>query len=255
MAIIFCSQCGKKVTDRMTTCPHCQAVLIKKTEPAKTVTVEEVKGNLKSDLINTGISLGLTLLVTYIWSIFAVILMGKYLGDTALAAVGYARGFFFTRGLLLLVVESVILWALHIFFKKNTVVHMAATLVISLLFGLILRAFLPALLVKSGIVEPDKLAYAMMAASGFSFAFPVLMGSLSLVAFGRKQKTGLLLQAGLSGVFLVLSVILALLMVILFGMGVNSLAAGNLLTAFVVLLLAVLSSHGFRQLIMPKEMV
>ena len=250
MAIIFCSQCGKKVTDRMTVCPHCQAVLIKKAEPAKPVTVEQVKGTLKRNLVSTGISLGLTLLVAYIWSIFSVIIMGQYLGDFALAAVGYARSFFFTRGLILLVVEAVALCAVQVFFKHKAVIHFAFTLLLSLLFGLILRALLPAMLVKSGIAEPDKLVYTMMAASGFAFAFPVLLGSLSLAGSDGTLKKCI----GLGGAFLVLSVILCLLMTVLFGMGVNALAAGNLLTTFVVLVLAALSSKGFRQLITPKEM-
>lgn len=254
MAIIYCSQCGKKVTDRMTVCPHCQAVLIKKAETAKPVTKAEIQLSLKDDLMHSGVSLGLTLVVAFIWSFFAVIIMGRYLGDFALAAVRYARGFFFTRGLLLLVVQAGILCAVQIFLKKKTVVHLAATLVVSLLFGLILRAILPVMLVKSGIVEPDKLAYAMMASAGFAFAFPVLLGSLSVASYGRKIKTGLLLQAGLGSAFLVLSVILCLLMTVLFGMGVNSLAAGNLLAAFVTLVLAALSSHGFRQLIAPKQL-
>ena len=254
MAIIFCSQCGKKVTDRMTVCPHCQAVLIKKTETPKPVTKEEIQASLKGDVVNTAISLGITLLVAFIWSIFAVVIMGRYLGDFALAAVGYARAFFFTRGLLLLIVEAGILCAAQIFLKKHAVVHMAVTLVVSLLFGLIARAFLPTMLIKSGIVQAEMLAYSMMASAGFSFAFPMLLGSLTILAFGRKMKTGLMLQAGLGGAFLVLSVILCLLMTVLFGMGVNSLAAGNILTAFATLVLAALSSQGFRQLIRPKEL-
>ena len=41
---------------------------------------------------------------------------------------------------------------------------------------------------------------------------------------------------------------------VLFGLGVNSLASGNLFTVFATLVLAALGSQGFRQLIRPKEL-
>ena len=253
MAIIFCSQCGKKVTDRMTVCPHCQAVLIKKAE-SKPVTKEEIQVSLKGDLMGVGISLGITLLMAFIWSFFALIVMGRYLGNEAAVAVGYARQAFFSKGLLLLVIESLILCVLSVFCKKNAILHFAFTTVIALLCALILRAFLPAFLLKSGVVQPDKLAYTMMAAPGFAFAFPALLGALTLAAFDRPLKTGIILQAGLCAVFFVLSVVFCLLMIVLFGMGTHGLATGNLITAIIVLLLAALSGKGFRQLITPKQL-
>ena len=257
MAIIFCSQCGKKVTDRMTVCPHCQAVLIKKVQPepvTKEAIKESLKVDLKGELGGIGIALGITLLTAFIWSFFAIIVMGRYIGNEAAVAVGYARQAFFSKGLLLLVIEALILCALSIFCKKNAILHFAFTTVIALLCALILRAFLPVLLLKNGVVEADKLAYTMMAAPGFAFAFPALLGALTLAGIGRPLKTGIILQAGLCATFLVLSVVLCLLTIVLFGMGTGGLAIGNLITAIIVLLLAALLSNGFRQLITPKQL-
>lgn len=252
MAIIFCSQCGKKVTDRMEVCPHCQSVLIKKAVP-KPVTKEEVQISLKGNLVSTGIALGLTLLTAFVWSIFATIILGKFIGTEAAAAVGYVRNTFFTRGLLLLLVETAIFCVLPVFCKGKSVLHFCLTAALALLSGLLFRTFLPAILLQGGNVEPYLLAYTMMAAPGFAFAFPVLLGALSLAGFDRPFGKGIALQAGLCAAFFVLNIILCLLMVVLFGMATGGFSMSSRIASIIVLLLAVLCSKGFRQLITPKQ--
>ena len=257
MAILFCSQCGKIVTDRMTVCPHCRATLIKKAEPmpvSKPVTKEEIKASVKENLVTVAITLVLTLLVAWFWSIFATIVMGRYIGMEAAGAVTYVRRVFFSNGLLVLLLEAVILGVLSVFFKGKSVMQFAVTVIVAILFALFFRAFLPSILLKDGKVEPSMLAFTMMAAPGFAFGFPALLGALSLVGFDRPLKKGIFLQAGLCAVFFVLSILICILMVILFGMGTGGLGMGNLLTAFVVLLLSALTSKGFRTLITPKQL-
>ena len=257
MAILFCSQCGKKVTDRMTVCPHCQATLIKITElkpEATPITKAEFKASFKDHLILTATALVLTLLVAWICSIIATIVMGRYIGMEAAGAVTYVRRAFFSNGLLVLMLEAVILGVLPVFFKGKSVLRLAVTLILAILFALFFRTFLPSVLLKEGKVEPILLACTRMVAPGFAFGFPALLGALTLAGFDRPLKTGIILQAGLCVVFLVLSVVLYLLMIILFGMGPGGLAMGNLLTALVVLLLSALTSKGFRTLITPKQL-
>ena len=63
-----------------------------------------------------------------------------------------------------------------------------------------------------------------------------------------------MLQVCLGAAAFVLSVILCILTVVLFGMGAGGLTMGNLISTFLALLFAVISGKGFRQLITPKQL-
>ena len=89
---------------------------------------------------------------------------------------------------------------------------------------------------------------------GFGFAFPMVLGGLSISSYDRTLKKGLILQGILAAVFIVLSVILGVLMLVVFGMGTGGFSLGNLIAAIIVFAISILTNKGFQQLITPKKL-
>lgn len=252
MAIILCPNCGKKVTDRMEKCPHCHAVLIEQIEQP-TITKAEIKASAKDSVLGVAIAAALTIAVVLIWSIIASICAGLFVGEEAAAAVGVARGVFFSKNLTLLIVGAVLFCVLSVFFKQKSAAQFVAGIILTVLFCMIGFAVQNTAIMNSNISELVVWS-AKSLSLGFGFAFPMVLGGLSISSYDRTLKKGLILQGILAAVFIVLSVILGVLMLVVFGMGTGGFSLGNLIAAIIVFAISILTNKGFQQLITPKKL-
>lgn len=249
MAIIVCPNCGKKVTDRMEKCPHCNAVLIEQAEQP-VITKEAIKASAKDSLIGVAIATVLTIALVLIWSVVATICAGRF-GANMAEAVGSARAVFFSENFGLLIVGAVLFCVLSVLFNKKSATQFAIGIILTLLFCMIGFGIQNSQIMKNN-VPPDIVMYAKSLSLGFGFAFPMVLGSLSIASYNRTLKEGLRMQAFLAVAFLVLAVVLTVLMLVVLEMGTLGLSIGNLISAIVVFGFAVFTNKGFRQLIAPK---
>lgn len=174
MAIIKCPACGKQITDRMEKCPHCNTILIEK-QNEEPITKESIKSSAKDSIIGVVSALVLTLVVEKVWSIITCIYAGKFMGSLALEAVSYAESVFDSKNLMLLIVDAVLFCVIG-FIVQN---------------GAIMNSNVP----------PDVMMHVRYLSIGFGFAFPMVLGCLSISSYERKLKKGLLTQVILAVVF------------------------------------------------------
>ena len=252
MAIIVCPNCGKKVTDRMENCPHCHAVLIEQAEQP-TITKEAIKASAKDSIVGVAIATVLTIALILIWSVIATIMAGKFMGIDAAIAVSSARGVFLSENLIILIVGAVLFCVLSILFNKKSGTQFVIGIIITLLFCMI-GFGIQNKEIMNGNVPPQCVMYAKSLSLGFGFAFPMILGSLSIASYNRSMKKALIMQAVLSAIFIVLSVIVDLLMLVVLRMGTQGLSIANLICAIVVFGAALFSNKDFQQLITPKKL-
>lgn len=251
MALISCPHCGKQITDRMEKCIHCGAVLIEKTVQP-TVTKEEVKASAKGSFIGVAIALLLTILLVLSVSFVSTIYAGHFMGNTALAAVGCAKAIFLSKNLGLLLLGGVLFCCLPAFFNKQTSAQFAIGIVITLLYCMVGFA-IQSIAIRKFNVPPDILPYIRSLSLGFGFAFPMVLGSLSIASFHRPVRKALLLQIILAVAFLILCVIFDVLMLVVFHMGCQGISFAHGLSAVAVFAASLLTSKGFQNLIAPKK--
>jgi hypothetical protein len=108
--------------------------------------------------------------------------------------------------------------------------------------------------IMNGNVPPESLMYAKSLSLGFGFAFPMVLGGLSIASYNRTLKKALIMQGGLSVGFIVLSVVLDLLVIVVFRMGTQGLSIANLISAIAVFGFALFSNKEFQHLITPKKL-
>ncbi len=251
MAIIKCPTCGKQVTDRMEKCPHCNAILIDK-KYEEPITKETIKSSAKASIIGVVFAFILTLVVEKVWSIITCIYAGRFMGMVAAEAVSYAEGVFFSENLKLLIIGAVLFCVLSILFKQKSATQFVGGIILTLLFCVIGFVMQNNAIMTSNI-PPDVIDYAKSLSLGFGFAFPMVLGCLSIASYERTMKKSLLMQVVLAVAFMVLSWVLGVLLLVVLRFGTNGLNLGNLIAAVIVLALAVLTNKGFQQLITPKR--
>ena len=253
MAIIVCPNCGKKVTDRMEKCPHCHVVLIEQVEKP-IITKETIKASAKDSIVGVASATVLTIALVLIWSVVATIMAGYFMGNNSSMAVSSARSVFFSENLIILIVGAVLFCILSVFFNKKSSTQFVIGVIITVLFCMIGFGIQNSEIMKSNIPE-DIVMYAKSLSLGFGFAFPMVLGSLSIVSYNRTRKKALIMQGGVAVVFIILSVILDILMLVVLRMGTQGLSIANLITAIAVFGFALFANKGFRQLITPKNLV
>lgn len=251
MAIVKCPNCGKKITDRMEKCPHCNAILIEKKQE-EPITKERIKSSAKDSIISVAIALVLTLVIEKVWSIITCIYAGNFMGMIAAEAVEYAEGAFYSKNLVLLIVGALLFCGLSILFKQKSATQFVGGVILTVLFCVIGFIMQNNAIMNSN-VPIDALAYAKSLSLGFGFAFPMVWGCLSISSYERTLKKSLLMQVVLGVVFTVSSLILGVLLLVVLKMGTNGLSLGNLAAAIIILILAVLTNKGFQELITPKK--
>lgn len=247
MAIIKCPTCGKQITDRMEKCPHCNTTLIEK-KHEETITKESIKSSAKDSIIGVVFALVLTLAVEKIWSIIACIQAGKFIGMEVAEAVSYAESAFYSKNFVLLIVGAVLFCVLSILFKQKSATQFIGGIILTVLFCVI-GFVMQSNAVMNSNVPGDVLPWAKSLSLGFGFAFPMVLGSLSISSYEKSLKKSLLMQGLLGVVFIISSVLIGTLLLVVFVMGTNGVALGNLAAAIIVLILAVLKSKGFQQVI------
>lgn len=252
MAIIVCPNCGKKVTDRMENCPHCHAVLIEQTEQT-TITKETIKASAKDSIVGVAIATILTIALVLIWSVVATIMAGKFMGNSGAIAVSSARSVFFSENLIILIVGAVLFCVLSVLFNKKSGTQFVIGIIITILFCMI-GFGIQNKEIMNGNVPPECLMYAKSLSLGFGFAFPMILGSLSIASYNRTLKKALIMQGVLSVGFIVLSVILDVLVIAVFRMGTQGLSIANLIGAIAVFGFALFSNKDFQHLITPKKL-
>lgn len=251
MAIIKCPTCGKQITDRMEKCPHCNAVLIEK-KHEEPITKEVIKSSAKDSIIGVVVALVLTLVVEKVWSIIACIQAGKFMGMVALEAVSYAESVFFSKNFALLIIGAVLFCVLSILFKQKSATQFIGGIILTILFCVIGFVMQSSAIMKSN-VPGDVLPWAKSLSIGFGFAFPMVLGCLSISSYERTLKKSLLMQVLWGVVFIVSSVLIGTLFLVVLKFGTMGLALGNLASAIIILILAVLTNKGFQQVITPKK--
>ena len=252
MAIIVCPNCGKKVTDRMENCPHCHAVLIEQAEQP-TVTKEAIKESAKDSIVGVAIAAVLTIALVLIWSVVATILTGKFMGRAGAIAVDSARRVFFSESLIILIVGAVLFCVLSVLFNKKSGTQFVIGIIITLLFCMI-GFGIQSKEIMNGNVPPESLMYAKSLSLAFGFAFPMILGSLSIASYNRTLKKALIMQGVLSVGFIVLSVVLDVLVIVVFRMGTQGLSIVNLISAITAFGFALVSNKAFQHLITPKKL-
>lgn len=252
MAIIVCPNCGKKVTDRMEKCPHCHTVLIEQVEQP-IITRETIKASAKDSIVGVAIATVLTIALVLIWSIIATIMAGNFMGNAAAMAVGGAKGVFLSENLIILIVGAVLFCVLSVLFNKKSGTQFVIGIIITILFCMI-GFGVQNKEIMNGNVPPESLMYAKSLSLGFGFAFPMILGSLSIASYNRTLKKALIMQGVLSVGFIVLSVVLDVLVIAVFRMGTQGLSIANLISAIAVFGFALFSNKEFQQLITPKKL-
>lgn len=250
MAIIACPSCGKSITDRMKKCPHCGTALLTEKE-SPPLTKEEIKTAAKDNLIGVLVAFILQFFVHNLWGRIFGISIASAFGYAALSAFSHANSMFSVIIFMLLIIEAVWLCILPRIFKGKDAYQFTICLISVIVFGLfgyIVQRFGT----LHTDIPPDVIDYGLSLDIGLGFAFPVLFGGLYLASYKRTVKKYLFLQAGLSVIFFVLSIVLGYLMVYSFGMGLNGISIANLVSAIVVLALAMLTNKEFQRLITPK---
>lgn len=252
MAIIVCPKCGKKVTDRMEKCPHCHAILIEQTEQP-TISKETIKASAKDSIVGVAVATFLTIALVLIWSVFATVLAGNFLGRAGAMAVSAARNVFCSKNLIVLLFGAVLFCTLSVFFNKKSATQFVIGIIITVLFCMIGFSIQSSAVMKGGI-PGDIFAFTKTLSLGFGFTFPMILSSLSISSYNRTLKKALIMQGILAVVFVILSVIFGILMIAVFMMGTQGLSIANLISAIVVFGVALFSNKGFQQLITAKKL-
>ena len=252
MAIIVCPNCGKKVTDRMEKCPHCHTVLIEQVEQP-IITRETIKASAKDSIVGVAIATVLTIALVLIWSIIATIMAGKFMGNAAAMAVGGAKGVFLSENLIILIVGAVLFCVLSVLFNKKSGTQFVIGIIITILFCMIGFGVQNNEIMNANI-SPISIDYARSLSLGFGFAFPMILGSLSIASYNRTLKKALIMQGVLSVGFIVLSVVLDVLVIAVFRMGTQGLSIANLISAIAVFGFALFPNKEFQHLITPKKL-
>lgn len=251
MAIIKCPTCGKQITDRMEKCPHCNAILIEK-KHEEPITKEVIKSSAKGSIVGVVVALVLTLVVEKVWSIIACIQAGKFMGMVAAGAVSYAESAFYSKNFALLIVGAVLFCVLSILFKQKSATQFIGGIILTILFCVIGFVMQSSAIMNSN-VPGDVLPWAKSLSLGFGFAFPMVLGCLSISSYEKTLKKSLLMQVLLGVVFIVSSVLIGTLLLVVLQFGTMGLALGNLAAAIIILILAVLTNKGFQQVITPNK--
>ena len=250
MAIIACPACGKKVTDRMVTCPHCQAVLIRQPE-SKPATREEIKASVKERIVGVSTTTVFTMIIARIWWFLASIYAGRLMGDVALAAIGCASVAFYISTFVLLIIEALIFCVQPKFLADLKLSRILLTVIVSVLFvvlGRFAQHHATLLLTRNH----DILAYTQSIDLAFGAAFPLLWSSLLIATYSRNFKKALGVQGILAAVFLVASTILEVLMIVALQLGAKGFSIANLVSAALALSIALFTSKEFQRFIAPK---
>ena len=166
--------------------------------------------------------------------------------------MSYAEGVFYSENWGLLIVGAALFFVWSILFKQKSVTQFVGGIIFTVLFCVIGFVMQNNAIMTSNI-PPNVIAYARSLSLGFGFAFPMVLGCLSIVSFERTLKKSLLMQVILAVVFMVSSWILGVLFLVVLRFGTNGLTLGNLIATIIVLVLAVLTNKGFQQLITPKR--
>ena len=252
MAIIVCPNCGKKITDRMEKCPHCHAVLIEQVEQP-IITKETIKASAKDSIVGVASATVITIVLVLIWSVIATIMAGRFMGMDAATAVSGARGVFLSENLIILIVGAVLFCVLSVLFNKKSGTQFVIGIIITLLFCMIGFGVQNKEIMNNNI-SPISIDYARSLSLGFGFAFPMVLGALSIASYNRTLKKAMIMQGILAAIFIVLSVVLDLLVIAGFRMGTQGLSIANLISAVAVFGVALFSNKEFQQLIAPKRM-
>ena len=249
MAIVACPNCGKRITDRMETCPHCGATL-RGPEAPRILTRDEaktaVKGNIKYVLIGLALTIAVALVVFW-----AAIVFGRVYGSFAILSLAYSRIVFLTHMLVLLILEAVWLCAFPLVIKvkiRNQLVVYAASV--------ILFSFLGCLVQHQGVihlsgVSLELMMYSRRFAPGFGTGFVMLLGALAVPGGNMLIRKPIVLQVILGLMYVVLFWILSAVF-ITFGMGLECISYANIVPAILILAFSILTSKGFQKLILPK---
>lgn len=252
MAIIVCPNCGKKVTDRMESCPHCHAVLIEKNEQPM-ITKKAIQASVKDSIVGVAIATALTISLVLIWSGVATILAGNFMGTSGAVAVSSASAVFFSENLIILIVGAVLFCVLSVLFNQKSGTQFVIGIIITILFCMI-GFGIQSKEIMNGTVPAECLMDARSLSLGFGFAFPMVLGGLSIASYNRTLKKALIMQVVLSVGFLVLSAVLDILLIAVFRMGTQGLSIVNLISAIAVLVFALFSNKEFQQLITPRKL-
>ena len=252
MAIIKCPSCGKKITDRMEKCPHCNAMLIEK-EQKQSITKESIKSSAKESVEGVALALIMTLAVEKVWKFFAMILSGRIIGSTALTAVFFADETFYTKSIVILIVGAVLFCTLSILFKQRSSTQFVGGIALTILFCVIGFVVQNTSIMNMN-VPPEIIDYTRQLSLGFGFAFPMIFGSFSILSYERSLKKSLLVQLILGFVFIVYSVLVEIFLLLTLKMGMAGFSLGNLIISIVILGFVILTSKEFQMLITPKKL-
>lgn len=250
MALYTCPCCGGQITDRMDICPHCRAILRQPSAPAP-ITKEQLSISAKSSIFGALTALGFTILLLLLWNGLSTVMGGRFIGESALAAVQGANMVFFARVFALLPAGAALFCALAVFLRGHSPADFLGSVILFLLFAVIGYATQSIYVMRSNI-EPYAVDMARQLSLAYGAAFPLTLGGLALLSLDRTFKKALCLQLIGTGAWFVISVLLQLFLIAVMRFGVLSFTLGTLVSSLLLFAAGALSSKSFRSLISPR---
>lgn len=245
MAQNYCSNCGKRITNRTEVCPHCKAVLKQTNENAFAANDGAFSGNLKNILgviVATLEAVALTKLLCLILSVIC----GNFIGTRTRMAFSIGSQAFQNKMFAILAVGLIALcilpFALRKLIKtelKTSVIFISVTL--ALVFGLYyaLSSSAYSILSINSFYNMGGTEMVRYATSFYVVTMLLYQGMFCLLNQSIRRKCEYVLQAIFAGVALVLTVILVIIAVVPLGMGTLGAAAGGILASLIAFILVV----------------
>lgn len=248
MAIIACPYCGKRISDRMEKCPHCSATLTKQELPE--VAVKQHTNNpFLNRVLNIILSIIFVICLISIWNFWSTISIGRMIGAEGLAAFTYASNLFFMKVFpLLCVISGVLFFTLYTVLQQKPTVQFIISIITTLLLGL-LGFILQNNAVTSEAVPSSIVDLTKSLSLAYGFTFPVVLGSLCIVCYGRALQKSLIMQLLGTVIFFLAVILLDIILVNMFLKGLQGFSIGNLTSAIFVLAFAILTSKEFQKLL------
>lgn len=247
MAIIACPYCGKRISDRMEKCPHCSATLIK-LKSQETVVAEYTGNFIAKSVLNIVSAIIFVFFAFFAWKYVATIYSGRFIGINSLLAISYADTNFSQNALLLFPISAALFLGISVLLKQKLNFQFIVSIIVTIILSLI-GFKLQENSVLSGTIPAELLTYTESLSLAFGFTFPMLLGSLYLLCHKRSLQKSLIMQLIGVAIFFFASSLLDIYLVAVLGMGTQGFSKGNLISAIIVLVFAILTSKEFQKLL------
>ena len=250
MALIYCPNCGKRITDRTEICPQCHTVLIKK-DDTPVVSKESILSDGKKTIPAVAVAGVESLVFTRLLAAVFGILCHIFTGEDGRRAFTEGSRAFRVHMFVILLIGCIALSILPAILHKITRMKVKSSAIVvsavlALLFGISYLSYSTAFHVLAsardihgyGIVGETVIDYARCVPFFYAAALPLYQGMFYLLNQNVYNKSGYVSQAVFAGIALALTVISALIGIALLGMGTSGAVLAGVLSSVILFALA-----------------